>query len=119
MTSLWAIILALISAIFCGIGPIFLKKGAENFSVRNPKKSLKNKNLLKGIGMYLLATIFFIPALKGGEMSVLYPMASTAYVWLGIFSMGMTKERMSLLKWVGTCILVLGILIIGLGIPMI
>ena len=115
-TQLWAIILALIAAVFCGLGPIYLKKGAEHFNL-NFKKQWKNKPLLKGIGFYLLATLFFIPALKGGEVSVLYPVASTTYVWIGIFSMKILGEKVNMIKWIGFGVIILGIIIISAGIP--
>ena len=115
-TQLWAIGLALAAAVFCGLGPIYLKKGAEKFNL-SFKKQLENKPLLKGIGLYLLATVFFIPALKGGEVSVLYPVASTSYIWVGLFSMKFLSEKMSILKWVGFGVIILGIVIISAGIP--
>ena len=115
-TQIWAIILALIAAVFCGLGPIYLKKGAEKFNL-NFKKQWHNKPLLKGIGYYLLATLFFIPALKGGEVSVLYPIASTAYVWVGLFSMKMLNEKISITKWIGFGVIILGIVIVSAGIP--
>ena len=116
ITHWWAIVLALISAVFCGLGPIYLKRGASNgFSIK-PRKVIKNKPLIKGIGLYLIATVFFIPALKGGEMSVIYPVAATTYIWVCIFSMKMLKERMTVLKWGGVAMIVLGIAVIASGI---
>jgi uncharacterized membrane protein len=115
ITHWWAIILALISAVFCGLGPIYLKRGADKFRL-HPKHVIKNKPLIKGIGLYLLATVFFIPALTGGEMSVIYPVAATAYIWVCIFSMLMLKEKMNIIKWTGISTILLGIVFIAAGI---
>lgn len=115
ITNILAIILVLISAVVSSLGPIYLKKGAEDFNL-NIKKQIKNKHLLFGAGLYFLASLFFIPALKMGELSVLFPIAATTYIWVGIFSMKFLNEKMNIIKWIGFGVLILGVAIIGAGI---
>jgi len=47
VTELWAVGLTLLAVLVGAIGPILLKKGADQFSL-NPKKLLRNKALIGG-----------------------------------------------------------------------
>jgi uncharacterized membrane protein len=115
-TSILSIILILFAAVINALGPIYIKKStAKGFSFK-PKKMLKNKNLIKGTSFYLLSAVLFIPALKWGEISVLYPIGATTYIWVCLFSTRMLKEKMNLLKWAGIALILLGISFISIGI---
>ncbi|MDP7180679.1 MAG: EamA family transporter [Candidatus Woesearchaeota archaeon] len=113
-TEVWAIELVLLASLLGSLGPIFLKKSAHDFSL-NPFKLIKNFNLLIGLSFYALGTILFIPALKGGELSVLYPLIATTYIWVSLWSMKILKEKMNKFKWMGIAIIIVGITFIGLG----
>ena len=80
-TELWAVGLVLIGISVGAFGPIFLKRAADKFSL-HPKKIFKNTDLFKGLFCYAFGTIMFIPALKGGDLSVLYPLVAIGYVLL-------------------------------------
>ena len=111
-TQLWSIILVLIATIFGSFGPIFLKKGSNKFKI---KTIHKNNNIIIGIIFYALATILFIPALKGGELSVLYPLVSLSYIWVSLLSIKMIGEKMNKFKWIGILLIIIGVIFIGLG----
>jgi uncharacterized membrane protein len=116
VTQLWAIGLVLVSAVLTALGPIFLKRSTKGgFSFR-PKKIVKNKNLIKGGLIYLTAAFIFIPALKGGEVSILYPIASTTHIWVCLFSTALLKEKMNLIKWAGILLIILGVIFVSIGI---
>ena len=114
-TELWAIGLVIITGIISGFGPIYLKKGADTLKLDKLSSIIKNKFLIIGILIYGLGTIMFIPALKGGEISVLYPFVSLSYVWIAIYSIILLKEKMTFLKWLGIAAIILGVSIIGFG----
>jgi len=114
-TELWAIGLVLASGMIGGMGPIYFQRGARIMNLRKPSTIYKNYYLIIGIFVYGLSTLLFIPALKGGELSVLYPMVGLVYVWVSIYSVILLKERMNLLKWTGIGLLLLGVAMIGVG----
>ena len=114
-TQLWAIALVTIAGLFGAFGPIYLKKGSSMIRPGRLESIYKNKPLIIGLLIYGISTIMFIPALKGGELSVLYPIVGLAYVWVCIYSTFMLKERMTLLKWIGIFIVILGVSFIGFG----
>ena len=113
-TELWAVVLVLIADVGGAFGPIFLKRASDSISF-NFLKLIKNWNLIIGVLCYGFGTILFIPALKGGELSVLYPLAAVSYVLVCLYSIKMLKEKMNSLKWIGIALIMIGVMFIGLG----
>ena len=56
-----------------------------------------------------------IIAFKGGEVSVLYPIIATSYVWVSLLSMKFLDEKINIFKWIGISIIIAGIILIGYG----
>ncbi len=114
MTALWAIGLTVTATLLGACGALLLKIGAAAFSF-HPARLIRNWQLLAGITLYVLATALFIPALKGGELSVLYPLISLSYVWVSLLSVRFLRERMNRWKWTGIIFILLGVSIIGIA----
>lgn len=112
-TELWAVGLVLLGTILGSSGPIFLKKASNQ--VHRNLKSLFNWNFVFGVGAYGLGTVLFIPALKGGDLSVLYPLVSVTYVWVSLLSVKFLGEKMNTKKWMGIGFIILGVAFIGMG----
>jgi multidrug transporter EmrE-like cation transporter len=107
-TSLWSIILVIVLTVIGSFGSLFLKLGSKTFSF-NPVKLLKNYKLIIGFLLYGIAVPLFIIALKGGELSVLYPLVSLSYIWISIISIKFLGEKMNVLKWTGIAMIILGV----------
>jgi drug/metabolite transporter (DMT)-like permease len=114
VTQLWAVGLVVLAVTVGAFGPIFLKKSSKTFSL-SPLKILKNYNLMIGVLFYAFGTVCFIPALKGGELSVLYPLVSLSYVFVAIYSRILLKEKMNVYKFFGIVAILAGISLIGIG----
>ncbi|MFH1510781.1 MAG: EamA family transporter [Candidatus Woesearchaeota archaeon] len=110
-TELWAIALVLVATIVGSLGPIMMKKASSRVKFRKGK--VFDKYLFAGFALYGISTIMFIPALKGGELSVLYPLVSVTYVWVSWLSMWMLKEKMNYRKWSGIALVIMGVILIG------
>ena len=113
-TELWAVGLVILGVVVGSFGPIFLKKSSKTFSL-NPLKMLKNYNLITGILFYAFGTIVFIPALKGGELSVLYPLVSISYIIVAFYSRWLLKEKINFYKITGIFMILAGVSMIGIG----
>jgi len=114
MTSLFAVSLVLIATIIGAFGALFLKYGAEKLT-RSNKWTFINIRLVFGVFLYGLSSIFFLIALKNGELSVLYPLTSLSYVWISLLSIKMLNEKMNFFKWLGIAAILIGVSLIGLG----
>jgi len=114
MTELWSIGMVIVACAIGAFGPIYLKKASKDMSF-NVLKLIKNKNLIIGVALYGASTIIFIPALKGGELSVLYPFVATTYIWVSLLSTKMLNEKMNIYKWIGIFVIIVGVIFIGLG----
>ena len=110
-TELWAISLVIITGIFGGLAPIFLKKGVDIFDFVNLKAY---RNIAIGITIYILGSVIFIIALKGGELSVLYPLVGLSYIWTYFYSIIFLKEKITFSKWLGIILVVLGVFFVSL-----
>jgi len=111
-TELWAMGLVIIASLFGSFGPIFLKKGSKDFKFTT---IYKNFYFILGIAFYAFATLLFVPALKGGELSVLYPLVSLSYIWVSLLSIKMVGEKMNKFKWIGVLLIIIGVIFIGVG----
>ena len=112
MTQLASIILVTIASIIAAYGLVLLKKGADKLRL---KTLLQNKYLVLGAIIYGTSTALYIISLRGGELSILYPLASTTYIWIAIFSQKLLKEKMNKHKWLGIALILIGMSLIGIG----
>ena len=105
-----AVFMMLFCTLLTSIAQIFLKKGAMLLPTL-----FTNWQLLIGCFLYGSAAIIFIIALKGGELSVLYPIIATSYVWVSLLSGYFFNESITPLKWLGILSIVIGVSLIGKG----
>ena len=113
-TQLWAIGLVILGTFVGAFGPILLKKASAR-KLSKISSLIKNYYLFGGISLYAIGTVLFIPALKGGDLSVLYPFVSLAYIWVSLLSVKFLGEMMNKYKWVGIALIILGVTFIGIG----
>ena len=72
MVELWRIALVLGGTVIGAFGALLLKLGSREFTL-DFKKLITNYKLFLGIILYALATFPFIVAIRGSQLSVLYP----------------------------------------------
>ena len=113
-TELWAIGLVITATFVGAFGPILLKKASAK-KLSKISSLIKNYHLFGGISLYALGTILFIPALKGGDLSVLYPFVALNYIWVSLLSVKFLGEKMNLMKWIGIATIIIGVSFIGIG----
>ena len=112
--SLFTIGTITIASLVGAFGAVYLKKGSKNFSF-NFKKLINNYVLIFGVFCYGVSTILYMVALKGEDLSVVYPLVSLTYIFISVLSIKMLGERMNTWRWLGVIIIIAGIIVIGLG----
>jgi len=120
-----AILFVLLCTIATAFGQIFLKIGSgTNFSSAiDVLLSLDLFNplvkpiyaLFLGLCLYGIGASLLILALRYGELSVIYPIFATNYVWVTLLSSYYFGEQIHLFKIIGIFAIVSGIALIGIG----
>ncbi|MFC1727908.1 EamA family transporter [Nanoarchaeota archaeon] len=111
MNYLGSIVLAIISSMLAALGQLSLKLGSRDLK-RRLSHLIKNYFLLIGLLFYGLSSIVFIIALRGHELTVLYPIAALNYVWVSLLAIKYLKERMNKYKWGGIALILIGVSLI-------
>lgn len=113
-TKLWAMGVVLFCTLLTSTAQIFYKFGAEKLEF-NFISLLTNSELLMGILLYAVGGVLLILSFRGGEVSVLYPIIATSYIWVSFLSIYFLNESMNFYKWLGVFTIVSGIILIGIG----
>jgi drug/metabolite transporter (DMT)-like permease len=109
----WKILLLTALAAFIGsIGQLEFKQGANNLQF-DIKLLLTNYHLIAGLMVYALSTVLYIYALNKENLSILYPIIATSYIWTLIFSKIFLKEPVGLTSWAGVFFILLGVALIA------
>lgn len=93
---------------------LFYKFGVATLEF-NILSIITNVNLLVGILLYAVSGILLIISFRGGEVSVLYPIIATSYIWVSFLSIYFLDESMNMFKWIGIFTIMSGIIFIGFG----
>lgn len=110
----YSIALVLVASFIGAFGAVLLKKGSAHLH-RTFKGIFLNYRLIFGGLLYAVSTVLFIIALRNADLSVLYPIVATTYVWISIFSVRLLNEKMNYWKWLGIVSILIGVSLIGLG----
>jgi drug/metabolite transporter (DMT)-like permease len=109
----WRIILLTALSAFIGsIGQLEFKRGADNLQF-DIKLLLTNHHLIIAIAVYCVSTVLYVYALNKENLSVLYPVVATSYIWTLMFSKIFLKEQVGLTSWAGVFFILLGVTLIA------
>jgi uncharacterized membrane protein len=106
------ILLTALAAFIGSIGQLEFKQGANNLQF-DLKMLLTNYHLILGLLVYGISTLLYIYALSKEQLSILYPIIATSYIWTLIFSKIFLKESVGITSWVGTFFILLGVTLIA------
>ncbi|MEW6062888.1 MAG: EamA family transporter [Nanoarchaeota archaeon] len=108
-----AILLVILSTLFASFGQLFYKLGVDKLEFN--LSMLTNYTLILGILLYIIAGVILIIALKYGELSAVYPIYATNYIWVSLLSLYILKEMMNYFKWLGVLFIVIGVGLLGVS----
>jgi len=94
------------------IAQLFYKIGANRLEF-DFISIITNYLLIIGIAIYGIGAILFVIALKEGEVSVLYPMLATSYIWVSLLSKYFLDEQLNIYKWIGIGAIFAGVSLIS------
>ena len=112
-TLIRSIVLVFVAGLVGSFGAVFLKLGAARLN--KSIWSFVNSRLVCGISLYLASVVIYLSALKGGDLSVLYPMVALGYIWTLLWARLFFKEPVTGPKFAGLALIVLGVVLVGMG----
>ena len=103
-----AFILVLFTTVLTTFAQLLFKQGAVELPL-----IFTNFSLIVGVITYILGAALLIYALKGGEVSTLYPVTASSYIWVTILAWYFFHESISLSKLAGLAFILIGVLILA------
>lgn len=113
-TKRWAIALMIVCTLFTSSAQILYKMGTNHLSF-NFISIVTNWQIIAGLFLYAIGAALVILAFRGGEVTVLYPIVTSSYIWVTLASTYYFGEVVNLLRWSGIVFIILGIFIITFG----
>jgi drug/metabolite transporter (DMT)-like permease len=109
-----SMLLVLTASVFGSFGAVFLKMGSAKVMGRSVA-SFINPSLALGVALYLASSVFYGFGIKGGQLSVLYPMVSLGSIWTLIWSRIFFQEAITREKLFGLALILVGVTFVGMG----
>ena len=108
-----SMLLVFIASVIGSFGAVFLKMGAARLD--GSILSFVNTRLILGVTLFLGSSVFYALGIRGGQLSVLYPMVSLGYIWTLLWSRLFFNEPFTRGKFAGLGLILLGVFFVGLG----
>ena len=108
-----SMLLVFMASVVGSFGAVFLKLGAAQLT--KSILSFLNWRLVFGVALFLGSSVFYALGIKGGQLSVLYPMVSLGYIWTLVWSRLFFKESLTKQKFLGLGLILLGVFLVGKG----
>lgn len=108
-----SMLLVMAASVVGSFGAVFLKMGAARLN--KSLLSFLNPQLALGVALFLGSSVFYGLGIKGGDLSVLYPMVSLGYVWTLIWARIFFHEQFTRNKLVGLALVLVGVFFVGMG----
>lgn len=108
-----SMLLVFTASVVGSFGAVFLKLGAAELT--GSILSFLNWRLAFGVALFLGSSVFYALGIKGGQLSVLYPMVSLGYIWTLVWSRLFFREALTKQKFMGLGLILLGVFLVGMG----
>lgn len=103
----------LVASVLGAVGQYLYKEGAQTIG-RGLAPWLLNWRILAGVICYLVVTLFFISAFRaGGELTVLYPLYASTFIWALLMGVLLLGESISVAKLLGIVLIIGGMALIA------
>ena len=108
-----SMLMVFVASVIGSFGMAFLKMGANRLT--KSIWSFLNTRLIFGVALFLGSSAIYVAGIKGGQLSVLYPMVSLGYVWGLVWAKIFFNEPLTKQKFAGLGLILLGVFFVGLG----
>lgn len=112
-------LLVLIAVCFSVTGELFLKAGMNQVGLiqlatlaSDLGRTITNGRVITGFASIGVGAVFWLAALSRVQLSWAYPMLSLGYVLVLLFSSIVLREPVSMVRWLGAGIVIIGVFLI-------
>ncbi len=110
--ALWTIPVMIATCVFTALAALLLKQGAMRLSL-DIRSLMRNWRLIVGIALFTIASGVYVVLLKFQQLSVLYAVGATTYIWGALFAKVYLREKICKWKIAGIAAIVLGVAVVG------
>ncbi len=112
-TPLTSIVFFLLASLLGAVGQFLYKSGAER-ATPSLRGYLLNVRILGGVACYIAVMVLFVAAFKrGGELSVLYPIYATTFIWAAFIALAAYHTPIKPVNVAGMVLLIAGMYLMG------
>jgi drug/metabolite transporter (DMT)-like permease len=110
------IFLTLVAALFTSYSQLLFKRGLKNKlnNLMDIINTLKNKIILLGLAGYFVGFVLYLIALKSSQLSIVFPIFASSFIFVTIISAVILKEKVSWKRILGVLLIFVGIVIIAI-----
>jgi len=110
-------LLLLIGISLTVIGQLLLKKAVDgrHISIKEIPRFLTSPYIILGFGAYGTSLLLWLIVLSKLELSYAYPLVSSNYFFITLFSKLLFKEHVSKKRWISIFTIMLGVAIVSLS----
>ena len=108
-----SVILISVCTLISAAAQILMKTGMTHVVKLSPMALATNLPLVAGYALYGIFCLMMILALRQGELSLIYPIISLAYVWVTVLSYFVFHDTIRPLKLTGILTVVAGVAMLG------
>ncbi|MFH0869442.1 MAG: EamA family transporter [archaeon] len=105
--------MVLIATIAGAFGALYLKRSAKSMKGSLISKIFE-KNLIIGLFLYGVGSLFSLVALKFENVSIVYALTSMSYIWIALLSRKFLGEKINRFKWFGISLIILGVVLMSI-----
>lgn len=116
-----AILVILVCVVLNTIAQILLKFGMSNLdkkaslSVAFLPSLITNAYIVFGAALYGTSFILWLYVLSKVKVSYAYPFISLSYLLVAVLGFFLLNEKVSISAWIGICLVVMGVALIGMS----
>lgn len=107
-----AVLMIIFSTFLNTIAQSLYKYGANKLSF-DLIAIVMNYPIILGICVYAISASIMILAFRGGDLSLLYPLFATGYIWVTLASSYIFNEELNLYKIAGILVIIIGVSVLG------
>jgi uncharacterized membrane protein len=114
------VIITIFAAMLVSIAQYLFKRNMSAFRMnrREILGIIRNRAIVAGILIYIASFGVYLVALKSGELSYVYPIFSSAFVFVTLISIFTLKEKVNAFRILGILLVVAGIAIVASNLSM-